>query len=378
MIKVSIFALCVSVVVASSAETDPVARSHLDAVNKHVKIDTNSEKGRSKRVVFATELEEPQASWVRVQFDAVALTADTEVVITSRYDGAVQHLNAKTMKQWGHTSAYFNGDAVTVEVIATPHTGIQSLNIASVIVGEKTHHKYENTSGYGTICGTNDDRKRSTDPRVSRLMSASGGGCTAWLINDPKGCQLSCAHCSVSGGSIVQYNVPSSLSSGAVQHPPPSDQYAVDAESIQAPSRYDMSSDWAYFGTFPNTETGQTAREQAGGAYYTLATSMPSASRQTLRVTGHGVTSPRENINSQAQQTDTGAFMSIVGHVVRHRVDTTGGNSGGPVEVEGGTAFAIHGYGGCTSSGSTSGNGATALSNPDLQESLANPRGVCA
>jgi hypothetical protein len=363
---------------AAALGSDPVAKSHLDSVNKHVRINTNAEKGRSKRVVFATELEEPQGSWVRVQFDAVALTADAQVVITSRLDGAVQHLNQETMKQWGYKSAYFNGDAVSVEVIATPQTGVQSLNIASVIVGEKTHHKYENSSGYGTICGTNDDRKRSTDPRVSRLMSASGGGCTAWLINDPNGCQLSCAHCSVSGGSIIQYNVPSSLSSGAVQHPPPADQYAVDAESIQFPSRYDMSSDWAYFGTFPNTETGQTAREQAGGASYTITSKMPSVTGQTLRVTGHGVTVPRTDINSQAQQTDTGKLMSIVGHVVRHRVDTTGGNSGGPVEEEGGSAFAIHGYGGCTSSGTTSGNGATALSNPDLQAALANPRGVCA
>ena len=57
-------------------------------------------------------------------------------------------------------------------------------------------------------------------------------------------------------------------------------------------------------------------------------------------------------------------------------VDTTGGNSGSGVEGADGVAFAIHTHGGCTSDIRSS-NAGTLLRNPELQEALRNPLGVC-
>jgi len=303
----------------------------------------------------------------------------------------VQTLSRETLKQWGYESAYFNGEAVLVEVTAKPTDGVQSLTIKSALAGDfDTAAALEaaqkaNSSGYGSICGRSDDRVRSNDNRLGRLLSSSGGGCTAWLINDDAGCFLSCAHCSVSGGSVVEFNVPDSSSTGQIRHPAPIDQYSVDAASIQQDRNYRQGRDWAYFGTFPNSESGKGAREAYGGGAYELAkpNDVPSASGQTLRVTGYGVTEGSRDRNSQTQRTDTGAFTSISSstYIVRYRVDTTGGNSGGPVDVEEGAgkglAFAIHGYGGCTTSGTTSSNSGTSITNPEIQRALERPAGVC-
>ena len=64
----------------------------------------------------------PNASYVRLYFGDVALEGNSFLRTTSDFDGEVQELDATTLEMWNHTSAYFNGDTVRVEI-----TGLGSL-----------------------------------------------------------------------------------------------------------------------------------------------------------------------------------------------------------------------------------------------------------
>ena len=119
---------------------------------------------------------------------------------TSLLDGGVQEMNAVHVEQWRQTSAYFNGEAVLVEVLAQPNTGASQVVVTAVTV---------DLSGPApeSQCGTTDDRVLSSDPRAGRLLPI---GCTGWLINDCNSCALTAGHCT-SNIQVLQFNVPLSI-----------------------------------------------------------------------------------------------------------------------------------------------------------------------
>jgi hypothetical protein len=88
--------------------------------------------------VFARVIESEGAAWVRLEFGDVELGNSVlggngaTLRITSLRDGAVQYLDAVTIKQWSYTSAYFNGSAVLVELLAHPGTAPSRIQINSV------------------------------------------------------------------------------------------------------------------------------------------------------------------------------------------------------------------------------------------------------
>ena len=69
------------------------------------------------------------APWLRLQFREVELggppeTGDaTYIRVTSLEDGVMQTLDAKALKRWQDSSAYFNGDSVLVELLGYPGAG---------------------------------------------------------------------------------------------------------------------------------------------------------------------------------------------------------------------------------------------------------------
>jgi len=328
--------------------------------------------GTEPEVVWSTIVEVPEALWLRLKFDTVVLANDPELFessvirITSLYDSAVQHLDATTSEEWQYATAYFNGDVVLVEVIAIPGSLENHVVISGAIAGLPGGGLTE------SICGPTDDRILSYSLRDCRAMPV---GCTAWIIDDAHHQFLTAGHCA-SSLSVVEFNVPLSQSSGQIVHPGPEDQYSVDYSSKQSYAG-DIGNDWAYFGCYPNTETGLTAF-QAGGEYYTLADEAPPVEDQTIRITGYGTTSyPVPNQWNQVQKTHTGPYWDLAGTAVRYQVDTTGGNSGSPVFNEDtGEAIGIHTHGGCSQSGGY--NSGTAIHNSGLANALVNPAGVCA
>ncbi|MHC4218596.1 MAG: trypsin-like peptidase domain-containing protein [Planctomycetota bacterium] len=365
--RVGICAVLASASVEASAQTTPV----LDPVALAVAIDSGlvANDKSSRGTIYTAIVRAPDAPWIRLRFDAAVLGSPpdggrpTVLRVTSLADGAVQHLDTVGLALWGNTSAYFNGEAVAVELVADPGAAPSRVAISTVLAGAP------GPGGIASICGPTDDRTRSTDDRVGRLPSA---GCTAWLFSDAGSCMLTAGHCVVAGLEVVEFNVPLSDATGAIQHPGPEDQYAVDVSSIQFAYGAD-GNDWAYFGCFVNTETGLTALE-AQNAFHVLADPPPPGG-QTIRITGYGLDdSPLDW--SQVQQTHAGPYADLTEYAVQYEVDTRAGNSGSPVvDEQTGLAIGIHTSEGCDEFGGA--NLGTGVNNPGFQFALSNPQGAC-
>ncbi len=327
--------------------------------------------GGDNQVVFVTMVHVNDAPWLRLAFDRAELSGDaandnaSRLRITSVRDGGVQWLTSENVEQWYHTSAYFNGDAVMVEVIASPGTGASRLVMTKVTAGLAPFSDR-------TICGATDDRALSFDDRNARHSV----GCSSWLINDMNTMFLTAGHCGTAGGHVMSFQVPLSTGSGGLVNPPPQHQYAVDGASSQL-NNNGVGQDWGYFGVNVNSNTGLTPY-QAYGMRFTLATSIPAVAGSNIRITGYGTTeAPVSPTWNQVQKTHLGPMKSKSGTAVGYFTDTTGGNSGSVVIHENtGTAIGIHTHGGCTTSTSSFNNG-TQITYPPLQAALAAPLGVC-
>lgn len=329
--------------------------------------------GARQKVVWRKTIRVRNAVWLRLYFDRLVLAHDvvantsSTLRITSLKDGAVQVLDAKSARQWRNSSAYFNGSAVRLELLAYPNSRLNRISVEFADVGEVPTIPFPRT-----ICDTIDDRVLSTDVRVGRTVP---GGCTAWLFNDQKNCMLTAGHCAAST-DVIGFNVPVSNPDGSYNHPGPEDQYVVDLTSMQFING-GVGNDWCYFGCFENSNTGLTAFEAQGDSFQ-LELPEPVMSGDTIRITGHGTTSaPVDPSFNGAQKTHVGPHSSFSGSTLNYRTDTTGGNSGSPVILENdGTAIGIHTHGGCSSGGAGANTG-TGANNLEFQIALANPMGVC-
>jgi len=355
---------------AAEAQTAPFpSRDQVVAVDSGWKPNPSSE----YRVVWSRVFRDPEAVWLRLRFDRADLDRNPEtgeasfLRITSLKDLAEQRLDPVSVWMWRNSSAYFNGDAVAVELVAAPRTARNRLGVATMDVGLPIVDPE-------SICGPDDDRMLSEDDRVGRVMPV---GCTGWIIDDETNSFLSAGHCGPFAGraEVIEFNVPLSDSNGVPQRSHPDDQYPIDPESIQRQDR-GRGGDWMYFGAFPNSNTCRTAF-QAQGAAFDLV-DPPAPDDQEITITGYGTTGsgvPREW--NQAQKTHTGDDYDRSGDVLSYRTDTTGGNSGSPVILAGtNDAIGIHTHGGCNRTGGD--NDGTASNDDRLQNALENPKGAAA
>ncbi len=324
-------------------------------------------------VIYATTVQLPGAEWLRLNLEGTSLAGDpaaegARLRLTSLRDGAVQFLNGEHLQNWAHTSAYFNGDTVLVEVLAHGQTGASRLVVHGATLGLPSPFSDR------TICGATDDRVLSSDPRQGRLMTI---GCTAWLFNDFNKTFLTAGHCTVTASSVVQFNVPLSTSTGAIVAPPPQHQYIVDLPSNQGVSG-GVGADWRYFACAVNSNTGLTA-VQAQGSYYTIAAAAPSLpAGATTTIAGYGTTSAPVSLTwNQVQKVHTGPYSGVSGTTILYATDTTGGNSGSPVQHNTlGQVIGIHTHAGCDTSSGTNNQG-TAIQYAPLQAALVAPLGIC-
>ena len=361
------FALCIQIASCSFVfgEAPPV-------LTKNVELGIQIQSKQKSRIVATLSeiVTLDNTSSFQLDFRGTKLTDTAFIRLTSVFDGAVQHLGQSTLVQWQHRSAWFNGDTVVVELIENSSDSEYSkLNIHQAITFGQNEVEQ-------SICGGVDDRELSYEARTARAMPI---GCTAWIIDDTNRTFLSAGHCSNGNGSalgIMQFNVPLSDANGNYQHPGPEDQYPVDVESIQYTTETYIGNDWAYFGCFPNSETGLTPFE-AQQSYFELADKAPDVNGQQIRITGHGTTSaPVSDTWNGVQKTHIGPFVVSDDTVIAYQTDTTGGNSGSAVfDESSGLAIGIHTNGGCE--GSSNQNHGCAIHNDGLQNALANPQGVC-
>jgi len=347
----------------------PSLPEHLEQVNLDSGVRAGVPGGDAMQLVFSEQVGAKDAPYIRLVFGELDLPGElgtsqsAYLAITSLQDGAVQYLDAEAASQWQGKSAYFNGSTVLVELFVSPKTEPGRVSVTGVIAGEWD-------SGQRSICGTVDDRELSQDPRVAYVAPI---GCTAWLFNDRNNCMLTAGHCGPASSQVIWFNTTLSTPQGNPVAPPPEDQYAIDPVSTQS-NNGGIGNDWSTFGVFNNSNTGLTPLESQGSSFQ-LAESAPSVSGQSIRVTGHGVTSaPVDPTWNLAQKTHAGPYVSHSGTTIRYEADTTGGNSGGPVIDETtGMAIGIHTNAGCNSGG----NQGTAIQNSFLQNAIDNPQGVC-
>lgn len=359
------------------SEVNPIAR-------RGISLDVDSGKVMAPRArsvdgprpiqvpIWSTEIEIPDAAWVRLQFGEIELAPATETTresyirITSLYDAHEQYLDRRSLSEWSYTSAYFNGGRLRIEIMASPGdtSAANSVQITGATASEPTLFPR-------SICGPVDDRVLSSDPRAARMMPI---GCTGWLFGDQPHSFLSAGHCGPDTGDVMQFNVPLSTSSGTPQNPAPQDQYPIDGSSVQL-TNGGIGNDWAFYGTFANSNTGLAPRDAMGDSYV-LANAVPAADGRPIRVTGYGsTTSPVPPSWYLVQKTHVGTFVSTPGTSLQYDPDTTGGNSGSAVYDDStNTAIGVHTHAGCTSTGGA--NQGTSLDHPDLRDALANPQGI--
>ena len=345
--------------------------NEIDSIDLPLAYDTgwvqNTQESGDATVVASFPVFATGANWIRVFFEEVTLSGDIQqgngsyLTITSMLDGDQQFLNAQHVEEWHNSTAYLNGDAVLVELWAYPNTGPNRFVVDKATTGLPPILQESQ-------CGPTDDRVASNDPRSSRLLPV---GCTSWLINDDCGCFITAGHCTFAA-NVVQFNVPLSNPNGSLNNPPASDQYSVDFTSRQTNGGQGIGNDYAYFGTFPNSNTGLTPR-QAQGSSFVIANPPAFSSNQIIRITGYGTDGGTAN---QTQQTHAGPRVANSGSTtLEYQADTTGGNSGSPVIHEAtGQAIGVHTHAGCSSTG---GNHGTGINHPGLQGYLNNPMGVC-
>lgn len=365
-------ALLIVLAAGAAAAQSPLPHHYL-ALDVDSGVERNS--GTERTTLFVDTVQVEGAEWLRLYFSGTVLGAapapggvETVLRLTSLEDGAVQHLTGKQLEQWRYSSAFFNGDAVRVELIADPGAGPSRVRIQEVMVGEPA-------AVPETICGPTDDRVESFDDRSARIVPV---GCSVWLIDDAEGCFLTAGHCPAAGGfDVVEFDVPLSNPDGSLNHPPPDQQYPVDPASVQFQNG-GIGNDWSYFGTHPNSETERTPVE-IQGTTYVLGTPPSTPGGETLRITGYGTTDGvlAPLTLNQVQKTHTGPLSGVGTTSLQYGVDTTGGNSGSVILDEtSGEAIGIHTHAGCTSGGGA--NNGTSLVQAGLQSALGVPLGVCA
>lgn len=300
------------------------------------------------------------ARWLRIIFAAVDLPDDGELVVEGEEREAIHRLDARELRSWNNTSAYFNGDRLRV-TLRVPEGTRGSYRIEQVIADDPAALRSTDSdrSDVGIPIGI-DERAYIKDLRIGRTAPA---GCTAWLTSTGLG--LSAGHCynpNNSRFSVIQFNVPPSLSDGTIQNPPPRDQFPVRSitASTGAPDPA-FGDDWLVF----TIDAKVYAPDGAGNErpFFRLAAPPTVASTQLGQITGYGVyPAPRSgpwDARNRTEQTNVGQFNGICtsgngNQALAYLIDTAPANSGSPVFLPAtGVAIGIHTTGTRSSMGGT-------------------------
>lgn len=317
---------------------------------------------------FSQTVRIANAAWLQLRFGDYQLGERSSVIITSLKDGHSQRLDSSSMRLWQSSSAFFNGDAVSISLYVAAGEREIFVSLTELTVGDFVSGSAQSSQSPQTICGATDERVASSDPRVGRIVPV---GCTGWIVSS--GAYLTAGHCVGSNLQTLQFNVPASDPDGTINHPPPQHQYLINQSAVQFVDG-GIGNDWAVFGCAPNSNTNLLPA-QAQAAFFRMSRDF---SPPTIRITGYGVDGPAPNFgapppynaDSQTQQTHAGANLGEVNEsYFLYRANSQGGNSGGPIIADGTTlTLGIHTNGGCTSSGGS--NSGTSFENDSLENAI--------
>ncbi|MEE2907734.1 MAG: hypothetical protein VX527_07860 [Planctomycetota bacterium] len=266
------------------------------------------------KVVYDDVVAMPGMAWLRLYFGHVSLDRGSYIRITSLRDGEQQRMDAATLEMWSYGSAYFNGDAVRVELIAGPFSENNVLEIEYVASEPIAHGRGDNCG----ICGA-DNRApvNNSSNNFARIMPV---GCSATIYNESS-CFVTAGHC-LGSATVLHFNVPDSSNNCQTNNPPVADQFPVtSSDGVDA----GVGADYGAMSSGTNSE-GQTAYERYG-TFVPLASSVPNSG--DLDITGYGVDS--ECNRSQTEQYHGGPILSVNSDTITYEVDVTYGNSGSSI-----------------------------------------------
>jgi hypothetical protein len=308
-----VLALSVVPVVAQTTWDNPLP----DPVPYPVDSGSLTNHGRDSQVVYEETVQIEDAKWMRLYFGEVQLGAGSILRITSLFDGEVQELDAAGLAMWSDTSAYFNGNELTVEVVAGPQT--ENRLVIDMVAWEEGIPTLGCDPG---CCGPTDDRVSSDEDWAGRLLPA---GCTASVYNTDS-CAVSAGHC-VSGGMLIEFKVPLNNPNCSSAHPPVSEQFPVTAFLF---TNGGIANDWSAM-TVGTNNLGQTPFDRYGD-FRPLASTPPEPG-QPAAVWGYGTDD--QCLLAGTQQTSDGFIEVVEATGLRYSIDVTFGNSGSGVLRDG-------------------------------------------
>lgn len=334
-------------------------------------IHSNNEE--QSKIVWSSSLDVPDATWLRVEFSACELGANSYVVLTAEANQTSHRLNTITMQQWRQCSGALKGGRVRVDLHAAPgDTGV-FVNVSRVLAGMRVEPGFT----AATLCD-GDSRVNNRDDRIGRMF---GGGCTAWLVSN--GAVCSAGHCVDTGpGNFFEVNVPASDADGTPNPALPNDQFPVDNSNVLWQDSGGLGGDWGIYALFPNNNTGE--RAHVGRGFFRPSQVLP-AINTTLRITGYGKddtpagSAGGRNNDNWTEQTATGPYVGEFdnggGNIYHaYRTDTEPANSGSPIIWRLGSvdfSIGIHTDGGCANDGDGSNKG-TSFNQSALANALNN------
>ncbi|MCZ6815809.1 MAG: hypothetical protein O7F76_03815, partial [Planctomycetota bacterium] len=222
-------------------------------------------------------------------------------------------LDAADLAMWHDASAYFNGDQVTVELVAGPKTVNNRFVIEAV---DTMYFRPQPVGGAGQcgICGS-DGRVPSDEDWACRLFPA---GCTA-SVYSADSCLVSAGHC-IGGNMVVQFNVPNSAANCNLFSPPIADQFPASSFSF---TNGGPGNDWSVL-TTGNNNLGQMPFERYGVLRPISPSVAPVGTSSELTGFGADLTC----VLNQTQQTADGPINQVFGNAYTFSIDLRGGNSG--------------------------------------------------
>ncbi|GMV72578.1 MAG: hypothetical protein AMXMBFR77_24160 [Phycisphaerales bacterium] len=260
------------------------------------------------------------AAWLRLHFDELTLIGGSRLRVTSSLDGQIQTHDAVSASDWNRTTAYFNGDRVTIEAILAPRTAGTRVTLRRVSA------EREAPAWPSALCGicVPDTREPTMGLAFGRLMPV---GCSG-VVSCTKSVVLSAGHC-VTGDLVVQFNVPTSGADCKPAHPPVEDQFPVTWAQFE---KGGVGNDWAVLTTGANSE-GQTIFEK----YKAMApvSETVAALGQAVDAFGYGAVEAPDCEKTQTQQRSDGVITLVKGSHYKFDNDVTYGNSGSPLMLNG-------------------------------------------
>ena len=284
------------------------------------------------QTVWQHEVRMQGAGWLRLYFGETELPEGSFLRVTSELDGEFQELDAATLAMWSNASAFFNGEAVTLELVAGPGTVGNRVELQQLL--------HQDAGSFESLCGA-DDRVSSDVDWAGRVEPI---GCSGGMVTED-GCMVSAGHCFGPGAAtVIEFRVPLNNNQCQNQHPPVADQFPITGtrQSVNG----GVGNDWAVAIVGTNS-LGETHYERYG-VIRPIALEVPSLGTE-MQIFGYGSDTCQV---SGTQQFSEGEVTLLQTNALFHNADTTGGNSGTAITSNGYT-IAAHTHAGCPTNGST-------------------------